>query len=314
MAHTFTIGLVVHPHRPVLDSVRILCAFARDHGAVVLARDGDAGRVGAEVTTVGAEEFLDRVDALVSLGGDGTMLGAMRLVVGRPVPILGVNHGNLGFLVEISPPELGPALTRMIDGSYTLEPHSCLDIGHDAAGAPLTAFNDLVITAAEPFTGMTADLLVNDVRNGYYRCDALIACTPIGSTAYNYAAGGPVVSPSSPSLALTPVAPMAGVSRSVVFCGDDAIALQNPPDEQPLRLSVDGTFAGHLEPGQALSVRLRRDAVSLVRLDADAYAQRSRVKLSLLDLPLRSEQLRELIPEPLRERAERFRGLTEPRG
>jgi NAD+ kinase len=183
-----------------------------------------------------------------------------------------------------------------MDGAYTVEPHSCLDID-----GSLSAFNDLVITAAEPFTGMTVDLLVNGVRHGYYRGDALIACTPIGSTAYNYAAGGPVISPSSPSLALTPVAPMAGISRSVIVGGDDAISLQNPPDEGRLRMVVDGTFAGYFEPGATLSIRLHSDAVHLVRLDADRFAQRSRVKLSLLDLPLRRDQLIELIPPSLRD-------------
>jgi NAD+ kinase len=295
MPARFTVGLVVHPQKPVLDSVRVLGEFARDHDVAILAREADAERVGPEVETVAAEAFADRLDAVVSLGGDGTMLGAMRLLVGRTVPILGVNHGNLGFLVEVAPRELPDALRRLIGGEYTVEPHSCLDVD-----GSLSAFNDLVITAAEPFTGMTVDLLVNGVRYGYYRGDALIASTPIGSTAYNYAAGGPVISPSSPSFALTPVAPMAGISRSVIVGGDDAITLQNPPDERRLRLVVDGAFAGHFEPGATLPIRLHGDAVHLVRLDADTFAQRSRVKLSLLDLPLRRDQLLELIPPGLR--------------
>ena len=106
------------------------------------------------------------------------------------------------------------------------------------------------------------------------------------------------------SHALTPVAPMAGISRTVIVGGDDAIALQNPPDEARLRLVVDGTFAGYLEPGASLAIRLHSDAVSLIRLDATSFAQRSRVKLSLLDLPLRRDQLIELIPPELRDRAD----------
>ncbi|MED7931830.1 NAD(+)/NADH kinase [Nonomuraea sp. LP-02] len=296
----FTVGLVVHPSRSVLDSIRLITRYAGRSGAAVIARWCDAERVGPDVVTVAPEEFADRVDVLISLGGDGTMLGAMRLVVGRGVPVLGVNHGNLGFLIEVGPQELEPALDRLAEGRYTLEPHSCLEAGDSRA------FNDIVI-AAEPLSSLTLDLEVNGLRHGYYRGDAMIACTPTGSTAYNYAAGGPVISPSAPAVALTPVAPMSGISRSVILGKDDHIVLRNPSGEVPLIFSVDGTSAGPLQPGAELSVRLRTEAVDVVRFDADTHSQRNRVKLSLLDLPLRRDQLVELIPQPLRDQAERLR-------
>jgi NAD+ kinase len=305
--HGYTIGLVVHPVRPVRDSVEVITRFGRANGVAVVAREADADRVGPGVDLVAADAFADRLDAVLSLGGDGTMLGAMRLVVGRQVPVLGVNHGNLGFLVEVGPAELEGALARVMAGDFTLEPHSALDLTIGDAPAR-TAFNDVVFTAAEPLTTMTIDLLVDGSRHGYYRGDALIACTPTGSTAYNYAAGGPVISPSAPSIALTPVAPMSGISRSVLFGGGDAVALQNPAPERTLQFSVDGSLAGRLEPQATAVLRLRADAVSIVRLDAGTYARRNRVKLSLLDLPLRPDQLLELIPQPLRDRAEQLRG------
>ncbi|GAB2955644.1 NAD(+)/NADH kinase [Micromonospora polyrhachis] len=303
----YTIGLVLHPSRSVLDSIQVITEFGAAHGVAVIARVADADRVGSDVTLVDTEEFVDRADAVVSLGGNGTMLGAMRLVVDRGVPVLGVNHGRLGFLVEIAPTELAAALVRLVENTFTLEPHSCLDVGVQGATASWMAFNDVVLTATKPFGGMTVDLLVNGAGHGYYRGDALVCCTPIGSTAYNYAAGGPVVSPSSPSVVLTPVAPMSGIGRSVVLGGDDVISLANPSPDQPLLVSIDGVRAGQLDPQGALSISLHNDAVSLIRLDADIHAQRARVKLSLLDLPLRPDQLLELIPQPLRERAERHR-------
>ncbi|MGP3960766.1 NAD(+)/NADH kinase [Nonomuraea sp. 3N208] len=296
-----TLGLVVHPDRPVLDSVQVITRYARRTGAAVIARRCDADRVGPEVDTVAPEEFADRVDGVISLGGDGTMLGAMRLVVGRNVPVLGVNHGHLGFLIEVTPSELEQALDRMAQGRYTIEPHSCLEAGD------FTAFNDIVVTSAEPLSSLTLDLEVNGLRHGYYRGDAVIACTPTGSTAYNYAAGGPVISPSAPVVALTPVAPMSGISRCVILGKDDHIVLRNPSESVPLIFSVDGTPADPLQPRAGLSLRLRTDAVDIVRFDADTHLQRNRVKLSLLDLPLKPDQLVELIPQPLREQAERLR-------
>lgn len=297
----YTIGLVVHPTRPVRDSVEIITRFAHRHGGRVVAREADVPRLGPGVEAVAADGFVDAVDAIVSLGGDGTMLGAMRLLVGRRTPILGVNHGNLGFLVEVPPAGLTAALDRLVAGDYALEPHSCLDVA--AAAATFTAFNDVVVTASERLAAAVVDLFVNDAAHGYYRGDAVVACTPIGSTAYNYAAGGPVISPSTPSIALTPVAPMSGISRSVVFGDGDAVELRNPADGDPLRFTVDGTSAESLAPGAALRLSLRPDAVHVIRFDADRHQQRNRVKLSLLDLPLRPDQLLELVPPELRDRA-----------
>jgi NAD+ kinase len=301
MEHSFAIGLVVHPSKPVADSVRLITDLAARHGSTVLAREADAAQVGPDVTLMPADGFADRVDALVALGGDGTMLGAMRLVVGRTVPVLGVNHGSVGFLVEVAPAELADALDRLVAGTFTLEPHSCLDIG----GADV-AFNDVVLSAAEPWTSVNLDLSVSGSRHGYYHGDAVIACTPTGSTAYNYAAGGPIVSPSAPSITLTPVAPMSGISRAVVLGGDDVVTLTG--SDVPVRYVIDGAVTGTLAPGAALTVRLRADAVNVVRLDADSHATRSRIKLSLLDLPVKPDQLLELIPARLRDQ---FRAAEE---
>jgi NAD+ kinase len=302
------IGLVVHPSNPVGESVRVLTEFASRERRTLVARESDAGRVGPGVGLVPDDAFADVVDALVALGGDGTMLGAMRLVVGRPVPVLGVNHGNVGFLVEVTPDELPDALNRLVDGRFTLEPHSCLDASCPETGEATVAFNDVVLTAAEPWASLTAELVVNGSRHGYYRGDAVIACTPTGSTAYNYAAGGPIVSPSAPSITLTPVAPMAGISRPVVLGGADVVGVGRA--DIPLRYVVDGAVSGTLAPHTTLTVRLRPDAVSVVRLDADTHVARSRVKLSLLDLPVKPDQLLELIPARLREELRSVRGAA----
>ncbi|MEV0398174.1 NAD(+)/NADH kinase [Polymorphospora rubra] len=309
------IGLVVHPTRPVADSVRTLLDAAARLDATVVARDTDTGRIADDrVTFLDRAAFLDRVGIVVSLGGDGTMLGAMRLLVGRDVPVLGVNHGHLGFLVEIAPPDLAGAVDRLVAGDFTLEPHSNLDVavtsGSDVSSH--VAFNDVVLNPAGPAGTTVVDLLVNDARYGYYRCDAVVACTPTGSTAYSYAAGGPVLSPSAATVAVTPVAPMSGINRAVVFGATDTIGLHNPA-QTTLRITVDGTDAGRLPPDGTLSVTVRAGSVNVVRLDPTAHAQRSRVKLSLLDLPLRPDQLLDLIPPRLRDQARHAGGLASGR-
>ena len=299
-----TLGLVLHPTKPVGQSVRTLAGWAAANGGRVLAREQDRDRIPAGVEIVGDAEFVAKVDGIVALGGDGTMLGAMRLVIDRPVPVLGVNHGNLGFLVEVVPQTLGPALDRLSTGDFTVESHACLVA--DGGRIPLATrfgFNDVVLARLGRRGAVSVDLAVNGLQYGYYKCDAVVLATPNGSTAYNYAAGGPVISPSAAATVITPVAPMAGIGRGVVLGATDRIALTIAEDSAPVAVDVDGTAAGELQPGDVLAAGLRVDAALVVRLSAGEHANRSRVKLSLLDLPVRRDQLLELIPENLRQQA-----------
>jgi NAD+ kinase len=300
-----TIGLVLHPTKPVDESIATITAWSRQHGVAVLARAEDAARVPDGAVAVADDEFVTRVDGVLALGGDGTMLGAMRLVIDRPVPVLGVNHGNLGFLVEVTPGRLQPALDRLAAGDFTIEEHGCL-AAEVPRLQPHTAFgfNDVVLARLGRTGAVSVDLAVNDLQYGYYRCDAVVVSTPSGSTAYNYAAGGPVLSPSAACTVVTPVAPMAGISRAVVLGAGDRVSLTVAPDSAPVALDVDGTPAGELKSGDVLHTRLRENAAQVVRFAAGEHASRSRVKLSLLDLPLRRDQLLELIPAELREDAE----------
>ncbi|GIF53256.1 NAD+ kinase [Asanoa ferruginea] len=288
-----SVGLVLHPTKPVDQSLAVIVGSTGDPVRIV-ARELDRGRVPAGVDIVSDEEF-QAVDGVVALGGDGTMLGAMRLMVERPVPILGVNHGNLGFLTEVTPAGLPAALARLAAGDYTIEQHAGLTLRTDDGDR--VAFNDVVLGRTEAGRTMSVDLTVNDVHYGYYRADAVIVATPTGSTAYNYSAGGPVLSPSSNAMVVTPVASMSGIGRPVVLGGGDRISFQA---EGALTVEADGTGATPLAAGATLGVALLADAAQVVRLSASDYASRRRVRLSLLDLPLRPDQLLELIPLELR--------------
>ncbi|NMO50024.1 NAD(+)/NADH kinase [Actinoplanes sp. TBRC 11911] len=296
------VGLVLHPTKSVEQSVDTIVASARGRPIRVLARPGDRDRVPAEVGIVSEAAFVREVDGVIALGGDGTMLGAMRLMIERPVPVLGINHGNLGFLVEVTPAGLPAALARLAAGDFTIEQHACLEVDGVALEARF-GFNDVVLSRVGRAGAVSVDLTVNDVDYGYYRADAVVVATPTGSTAYNYAAGGPVLSPSSGAVVVTPVAPISGVSRPIVLGAEDKVALTVAPDSAPVAVDVDGTQGGGAGRGDRLTVTVRPEGGQVVRLSAREYASRSRVKLSLLDLPLRPDQLIELIPAELRRRA-----------
>jgi NAD+ kinase len=288
------IALVLHPRRDpgtVLDEIG---GWARTHGSRLLMRSADATRWDGNATVVSEAELAERADAVVSLGGDGTMLGALRLVARRPVPVLGVNLGNLGFLVEVEPEELPEALDRLERLDFTIEQHSALWLGADADEA--VAFNDLAFVRVPGDGVVEAVLAVGGRRMGRYRCDGLVISTSIGSTAYAYSAGGPVVSPALDAVVVAPLAPLAGISRPMITAADEPIQLTLQPGSGCPAIEVDGTMLCRTEPDEVIDVRLKIGCGEVVRLDSDRHQRRTQVKLSLLDLPFLPDELRELAP------------------
>jgi NAD+ kinase len=288
------IGLVLHPRRDSASVAESIVRWARSHGGRVLVRAEDAGRAPEGVTAVGDEELADRADALVSLGGDGTMLGALRLTARRPVPVLGVNLGQLGFLVEVEPAELPEALDRLERGEFTIEPHSAVMLR--AGDEDTVGFNDVALVRVPGDGVVHAALSVGGQRMGRYRCDGLVVSTPIGSTAYSYAAGGPVVSPLLEAVIIAPLAPMSGISRPMVVSAEEPVELTLLEGSGRPAVEVDGRVLHRTQAGETIEVRLHPAAGQVVRLDRDRHQRRNQVKLSLLDLPFLPEELRDLSP------------------
>jgi NAD+ kinase len=287
------LGLVLHPTSDPTAVVEKIAAWARSHGKEVIADERDAERVPG-VEAVGEAELIERCDALISLGGDGTLLGALRLVAHDPVPVLGVNLGHLGFLVEIEPNELDAALDRLAAGEYTIEEHSAAVMTDGPTDC--IAFNDIVLGSVPGEGSVQASLTVFGRPSGRYRCDALVIATPIGSTAYSYAAGGPLVSPMLDAVIISPVAPISGISRAAVISAHEPLTLSLSEESGEPALQVDGTIRRRMQPGDEVEVVLRPRAGLVVRLDPERYQRRSGIKLSLMDLPFLPEEMHDLLP------------------
>ncbi|WSZ87468.1 NAD(+)/NADH kinase [Micromonospora sp. NBC_00858] len=291
------LGLVLHPTRDVSEVVEIIERWASRHHKSLMVREEDKHRVPASVEPVPADAVAVRADALISIGGDGTMLGALRSAILDPKPVLGVHLGRLGFLVEVEPPELPEALSRLLSKDFTVESHACLAC--DVCGDDVVAFNDIALVR-QPGSGfITATLGIDGQQYGYYRCDAVVVSTPIGSTAYSYAAGGPLISPAADVVVVTPSAPMAGISRSVVLSPGEKIRLELEPNSAAVAVEMDGLVFRDAATEGAIDISYRRNAGLVVRLDPLRYQERNQLKMSLLDLPFLPEQLRELLPEEL---------------
>ncbi|MFD7907407.1 NAD(+)/NADH kinase [Kitasatospora sp. NPDC059722] len=274
-----TVGLVLHPERTCAPTVDTVLRWSRGHGAKVLGLAAEVTRIGCEAVPVEAEEMTASADLLISLGGDGTMLRAMRMVSGGHAPVLGVNVGRLGFLAEVDVPDLPAALDAIDDHRFTVETRSGV---HARFGSTWhTALNDVVLVRSPGHRTAAVAVRVQDQPFVSYTADAVVVATPTGSTAYSFSAGGPIVSPNAEGLLITPVAPHAAFNRSVFLSSGERLALEVLPHSGGLAVEADGLLAGHVSPGDVVEVTMLPDAARVVRLGRTTFYQRAQRKLRL---------------------------------
>lgn len=275
------VGLVLHPERDSAEAVNAVLDWAKRRRIEVLGIESEVRRLSCAAVAVSASELGSRSDLLVSLGGDGTMLRAMRIADRQTPPVLGVNLGKLGFLAEVDVPDLAEALSAIDAHQYTVEPRLAVDavIGDQV----VTAFNDV---AAVRYPGQPTALIT--IRAGgqpfvTYAADAVVVATPTGSTAYSFSAGGPIVSPAVEALVVTPAAPHSAYNRGLVLSVLDSLELELLDGCGNLAVEVDGRVAANVSPGDRIALRPRPAAAHVVRLGRTTFYQRARRKLRLTD-------------------------------
>jgi NAD+ kinase len=218
-------------------------------------------------------------DLLVALGGDGTVLRALRLADRHAVPVLGVNLGKLGFLAEVDIPELVPALTMIYEHGYAVEGRSALDA--TIGDLRFTAFNDIVVVRVPGGRNADVELEVEGRHFVSYAADAVIVATPTGSTAYNFSAGGPIIDPLIRGIVVTPSAPHSVFNRSIIVDPSQRLSLRVLPSAGRLAVEVDGQVATYVAPGDTVTVTARAEAARVVRLGTTTFYERVRRKLGI---------------------------------
>ena len=281
------VGVVVHPGRPTaLELAKELAGWAEEHGVELRGLTAECACFGEGVTCVEPAEFAPGLDLVVSLGGDGTLLRALGLVLTAEVPVLGVNAGRLGFLAEVESRDLADALDAVLTGRYQVERRTTLSakvLVDGRAVAEDLAINDVVLEK-----GVRERLAAVAVRLGdgglfaRYVADGVMVASPTGSTAYSFSAGGPIVSPRLDALLLTPIAPHMVFNRSLVLHPDEAVRLEVLPDN-PLIVAIDGRAVRELPPGSVVEVRRGRHDALLVRVGRADFYRLVRSKFRLAD-------------------------------
>jgi NAD+ kinase len=274
------VGLVLHPERDCKDVIDTITGWARARNAQVIGLPGEVARIDRDVTPVEPDSLADLADLIVSLGGDGTMLRAMRLSYPRRTPVLGVNLGRLGFLAEIDVPDLGAALCAIDEHRFTVESRS--GIRATADGINAIAFNDVALPRI-PGHGIPAvELCVESHPFVRYAADAVVVATPTGSTAYSFSAGGPIVSPSAEGLLVTPVAPHSAFNRALFLSPKEKLGLRILPSSGAVAVEADGRLIGRLGPGDVLDLATLPAAAGVVRLGQTTFYQRAQRRLRLM--------------------------------
>ena len=259
------IALVVHDTKPrAADAAASLAAACSQRGVEAVTVDGDA--------------LPDRIDAVVGVGGDGTVLRAAGMALRDEIPVAGINVGRVGYLAEFAIDEIDAFADALAGGR--LRVFTAMTVAVRGPGFEASGINDVVVEKVVSERIIEVGVAINGHRFAGYRTDGLIVATPIGSTAYSLSAGGPVVDPEVEALVLTPIAPHSLLSRSLVLSPDAEIGISVEID-RPARINVDGREIAIVQPGDSVAVGRGSHSARFLTLDTHPFPQAVRHQFGL---------------------------------
>lgn len=275
------LGVIANCGKPRAAAVlRDLSEIAEELGLELYAA-GDTAELLPGIDAMPGESVFAEVDAVIALGGDGTMLTAVRMLAGLEKPLLGVNIGSLGFMTSVAEQDLRAALLCLCDDTYTVSERCVAEVvvGHDDKEFVYHALNDVVITSGESARVITLGVAVDGKSVTSYMCDGLIVSTPTGSTGHSLSAGGPILTPDTPAFVISPICPHTLSSRPLVTPDSCAVELVVERQSGRSRLSVDGQLRLALDKGDKLKVRRYQQSVRFLHLPDYDYFDVMRRKL-----------------------------------
>ena len=294
------VGIIANPARSVIAELlpELVRLVSLRSGKPTLSADlaalaGEEAARRACVIVDSDDRTVEDVDWVIAIGGDGTLLKTARLVGASGTPILGVNSGKLGFMMQTTPGDLDNALECVFDGRYTLDKRLVLQgrlangalVGSETAGADhvvdgtFSALNDIVIDKGAICRAIELGIHINDEYVNDVIADGLIVSTPTGSTAYSLAAGGPILAPGMEALVVSPICPHSLSNRAMVLAARDRIRIEVRADHPDLRLTVDGQENVVIQPGCTVELCRADHAVHLIRFADRSFYDVLRTKL-----------------------------------
>lgn len=282
------VGILAKSHlRAATAHLIDLGAWLTARGVVPVYETATAGLMpeGHARATLDKAALAAHVDMVLVLGGDGTLLGMADRIgeAGSGIPILGVNFGNLGFLTEVTLPELYNSLEAALAGSAFIEERMMLRatiVRNGTVHTQAIAANDAVVTKTARSRMIDLSVYVADEFVTRVRADGLIIATPTGSTAYNLSAGGPIVQPSVDAMLITPIAPHTLANRPIVIPGASTVrVVPNMDERDEVVLTLDGQSSYRIDAGDDVSVERAPRPLRLIRPTTRSYFEVLRTKL-----------------------------------
>ena len=226
-------------------------------------------------------------EAILVLGGDGTLIRAAQNIFGKNIPMIGINRGHLGYLCDLDNDSVFDALDSLLADDYSVEERMMLsgriihEDGH--AGKEIQALNDIVLCSSAGLKVIRVVVYVNGQYLYAYNCDGIIFSTPTGSTAYNLSANGPIVDPKTNLILLTPINPHTLNARSIVLDPYDELVLEieSRKDDgiEEAEISFDGNHKRFLYPGEKLVVHRAKETTKMIHLRDISFLDRIRTKM-----------------------------------
>lgn len=266
-------GIGIFPNwkkkQDVLEMISRIVSFCHREGIAVFLPETDEADAQPGAEFLPLDQFPGKVDVVIVLGGDGTILRVARELNSTNLPILGVNLGQMGFLAEVEPPALEAALQLLLEGSYKTRHRLMLSARvyrDDRLLGEYTALNDVVITKG-PFSRIIyVDTYVNDTHLESYPSDGIIVATPTGSTGYSLSAGGPIVNPALDVMIITPICPHLLHHRSVIVDSSERVLVRTHTRQSDVVLTVDGQVGFAIQDQDIVQVTRAPMTTPLIQL------------------------------------------------
>ncbi len=270
-----------------LEMTRGIRKYLEEHGKTCYIQcDTNLCKDQTDYRFTNAAEIPEDVECVLVLGGDGTLIQGARDTVERKIPLLGFNLGTLGFLADIEKENMYTALDKLMANQYHLESRMMLKGTTYRCGKPMftdVALNDIVLNRSGALRTIHYEIFVNG--DFLYSCpaDGIIISTPTGSTAYNLSAGGPIVSPSSSMIILTPICPHSLNSSSIILSAEDQVVVRVGPGRRNTKEEAVATFDGaesvNLITGDYVEISQAKETTKLIKISKKSFVETVRKKM-----------------------------------
>lgn len=286
MANRFkSIAIMANPEESAaLDSVEALVGHLNDAGMdVCVSAKLPAPVAPASHATYDDDELAGNADLVIAVGGDGTVLYAGRRAAPKGVPVLGINRGRLGFLADVKPDDIAPAIDAVLAGDFSSEKRMLLEaeiFSGDKSVSKGIAVNDIVIKRNEPARMLEYQTTINGRFVNAHGGDGFVAATPTGSTAYALSVGGPIIEPGMDAIVMAPICPHTLADRPIVISSESEVDVELINNHGTLaEVSGDGVLIGELGVDDRLRIIVAKERIELIHPPGYDYYEVLRSKL-----------------------------------